>query len=194
MTPDQIATAALSLALFTVICAVWVMGFRPAFLDSLRVELFALRDELFNLAASGCDGFSFDHPAYGKFRTSINATIRFCHLISALDIILIVYAERWYGRALVTGSSLMQDAIEAAQDMPEVQKTLKRYQTRCAVAVAKYLLKSSPLVCLILFGLVLVHASAAAVSKKRRYEEEAVNAFAVVEKQALPLEDLALAA
>ena len=53
---------------------------RDARLDSFRQELFVLRDELFDYAASG--KIAFDDPAYRLLRQMMNGMIRYGHQIS----------------------------------------------------------------------------------------------------------------
>jgi hypothetical protein len=58
--------------------------YRDYRLDALRQHLFALRDELFDLARGGL--LSFDSKAYGMLRSSINGNIRFGHRLGFLDV------------------------------------------------------------------------------------------------------------
>lgn len=54
--------------------------YREIQIDWLRQDLFKQRDILFDLASNG--KISFDNPAYGMLRTTINGYIRFAHRIS----------------------------------------------------------------------------------------------------------------
>src|SRR5690606_22651328 len=67
----------------------WVLFFwlyRDYRLDLFRQKLFALRDELFDVAAAGDVGF--DSPAYGMLRSTINGTIQYGHQLGFLDLLL----------------------------------------------------------------------------------------------------------
>lgn len=59
---------------------IWLLFFwlyRDYRVDLVRQRLFALRDDLFELAREGV--LTFDHPAYGLLRTTLNGFIRFGH-------------------------------------------------------------------------------------------------------------------
>ncbi len=67
---------------------IWILFFwlyRDYRNDKIREELFSLRDTLFQMAKQG--EIEFDSKAYGRLRSSINATIRNAHKITLLDII-----------------------------------------------------------------------------------------------------------
>ena len=66
--------SALSLMGLTILCF-WL--YRDYRLDLFRDRLFALRDELFDLAAAG--KIDFNSQAYGMLRTTLNGFIRFSH-------------------------------------------------------------------------------------------------------------------
>ena len=59
------------------IWAIWYYLWKPLRVDSFRETLFALRDELFDLAADGV--VPFNDPAYTQLRLMINGMIRFAH-------------------------------------------------------------------------------------------------------------------
>ncbi len=54
--------------------------YRDYRIDLFRQRLFALRDELFDLARSGA--ISFDDRAYGLLRSTLNGFIRFGHRLT----------------------------------------------------------------------------------------------------------------
>lgn len=74
MTPETRLQFALLGLSFAWLVTVWVRGFRVLAKDRFRSELFALRERLFDLAASG--RISFDDPAYLTERKIINVFIR----------------------------------------------------------------------------------------------------------------------
>src|SRR5437667_11487736 len=63
--------------------ALWALFhwlYRDYRVDLFRQRMFTLRDQLFDIAASG--RIAFDDPAYGKLRSMINGYIRFAHRIN----------------------------------------------------------------------------------------------------------------
>lgn len=55
-------------------------------IDAYRQRLFALRDELFDLASASAHGLSFPSPAYAQLRATLNGLIRFS---SKVDLVAI---------------------------------------------------------------------------------------------------------
>lgn len=73
----------------------WVLFFwlyRDYRLDYFRQRLFALRDQLFDLASEGKVGF--DSDAYRLTRSMLNGTIRFGHKLGFIDILCVAIAAR----------------------------------------------------------------------------------------------------
>lgn len=66
--------------------AFWYYLWKPQRVDIVRQKLFALRSDLFDLAADGA--LPFDHPAYTQLRLLINGLIRFAHRATFLNLIL----------------------------------------------------------------------------------------------------------
>lgn len=113
------------LAVSTVISLIglWVVFFwlyRDYRVDLFRDRMFALRSELFDLAASGA--VSFDDPAYAAMRTMINGYIRFAHRISLLVIILISRKKGAKESAAQTSTRLM---TLLSKHPPEVRQRLE---------------------------------------------------------------------
>ncbi len=70
----------------------WVLWFyflKKQLIDSFREELFSVRDELFNLAASG--EISFENSSYIELRYLINGMLRFGHRISLTTLVTASY-------------------------------------------------------------------------------------------------------
>jgi hypothetical protein len=67
----------ISLSGLIALWAMWYFLWKPQRVDIFRQKLFAIRTELFDLAADGT--VSFDHPAYTQLRLLINGLIRFAH-------------------------------------------------------------------------------------------------------------------
>jgi len=58
----------------------WHHLWKPQRVDFFRQRLFALRSDLFDIAANG--KVSFEHPAYAQLRLMINGVIRYAHRAS----------------------------------------------------------------------------------------------------------------
>src|SRR5438552_9516272 len=70
---------------------IWVLYswfYRDYRVDLFRQRLFVLRDGLFDFAEAG--QVSFDHPAYGMLRSTLNGFIRFGHRFGLLQIVIFV--------------------------------------------------------------------------------------------------------
>lgn len=63
--------------------------------DAFRQEMFKLRDEIFDYAASG--HISFDHPAYVQLRDLANGLIRFAHRLTLWRILTMFALYRVLG-------------------------------------------------------------------------------------------------
>ena len=63
-------------------------------IEVFRQRIFQIRDELFDFAAEG--NISFNDPAYGALRTSMNSLIRFAHKMSFFHAFLMNLARHWY--------------------------------------------------------------------------------------------------
>lgn len=73
----SVSTILLSIVSLMGLVVLYFWLYRDYRLDLFRDQLFALRDELFDLAASG--KIDFDSKAYGMLRTTLNGFIRFSH-------------------------------------------------------------------------------------------------------------------
>jgi len=72
---------------FVLLWLVYYMGWRFYRIDSVRHDLFELRNELFLYATDG--GVSFEEPAYVLLRQRIEALIRFAHTMTLSRVIII---------------------------------------------------------------------------------------------------------
>ena len=167
--------------------ALWTLyhyGFRGVALDAYRQNIFAIRDELFAVAAAGKDGFRFDHPVYGRFRTSLNSTLRFAHHISPLQVLGIMMAIKWEIGVLAqfaSKPSSFENLLRTADLHPETKKALETLHLKAAVALIRYMLISSP------FSFVLMLGFVSLFSPQVGHEASASDKFTiskVVEEQA----------
>jgi hypothetical protein len=128
--------------------ALWALFhwlYRDYRVDLFRQRMFALRDELFELAASG--RIAFDDPAYGKLRSMLNGYIRFAHRIS---VPLLLSASR-SRHALSQGAeeaTALTTAVRAQP--PETAEFLARILSQTHWYVAEQLLLTSLLMWLVL--------------------------------------------
>jgi hypothetical protein len=79
----------LTLHIVFALASLWLLIFvlrRRYCEDKFRDELFTLRDELFDYAASG--NIEFDHHAYTLLRTRMNGIIRYAHRASLMQILV----------------------------------------------------------------------------------------------------------
>src|SRR5437016_2293052 len=102
----------------------WVLFhwlYRDYRVDLFRQRMFALRAELFDMAAAG--RIAFDDPAYGKLRGMLNGYIRFAHRVS---LPLLLFASR-SGHALSRGAEAVAALTTAVRAQPrETARDLDR--------------------------------------------------------------------
>src|SRR5438034_929815 len=78
------------------IAAAILIKLLPCFLvDEFRQKMFAVRDELFDYAASG--EIAFEHPAYRLLRQSMNGFIQFGHRLTLFRLCLTIWEWRIQG-------------------------------------------------------------------------------------------------
>ena len=122
----------------------WVLGYcfwRPYRTDVFRQRLFALRDELFDLAAGG--RISFENPAYWRLRRTLNGGIRFGHRINVTR--LFFAGLGLAGNDLASGSyEKWRKALEAVES-EELRSELRRFDERMALIVSKHVISGCPL-------------------------------------------------
>jgi hypothetical protein len=140
---------ATELASLISIAGVWLILFwlyRDYCVDRFRQDMFALRDELFDAAADG--GISFNHPAYGLLRNTMNGFIRFAHRFTLLQALMMITIAK-ESVAQGTEESFPARWQSTTQDLPDgTVKSLAHFRFRMNVLVVKYVLVSSPIVLL----------------------------------------------
>lgn len=120
------------------------VGLRQYRIDAFRQELFSIRDELFDYAASG-EELTFDSKAYGLTRTSLNGMIRFAHQFTFARSIVMVLADKVVadGRHSREYENQMLDAM--LELSPKANKRIEKARRDTHKAVFKYVVLSSPL-------------------------------------------------
>lgn len=162
----------------------------PAYrVDAFRQQLFAVRDEMFDYAASG--KIAFNDPAYRLLRQLMNGFIRYAHQLTFFRVCLTVVSF-WALREELdrTWSTKWELALDNIRD-EKAKADLKNFHSRTSELAATRLVSGSPVfVAILVFfvvGLVLqegwknlkdllTEATAAAVSRvidPRSLEEEA---------------------
>ena len=136
------------------LASIVIMGFwlyRDYRVDTLRQQLFCLRDSLFDDAAAAL--VDFEHPAYGMLRTTLNGFIRFAHRVNFFHAIAVVFIFRRLRNEL---PPMFNERFETSiESLGDRQKELfQRYRFAMNLIVARHLVLSSPLV----FMLVLVES------------------------------------
>lgn len=124
------------------IAALWIFYFWIYWkyrIDKTRQELFAIRDELFDFAATG--NISFQHPAYFLLRKLMNGMIQFTHKIDFITTIALLYTHKNTPPRLNFYSEFNKAvlSIESEKTKKELQRLL--YQMHKVVIL--HLLKSS---------------------------------------------------
>jgi hypothetical protein len=133
----------------------YFFAFRWMWLDRYRMHLFGLRDSLFDIAALG--GVSFSHPAYRMLREHINDCIRFAHRFGAIELALCAVWFHFRKTAMpAAGQSWNDQWLATLHDLsPEVAKEMTVVRDMVAVHLLEHLLVSTPLVRILLLGLVV---------------------------------------
>lgn len=136
----------------------WILFFwmyRSYRLDAFRQELFAIRDELFDLASAGEIGF--DDRVYQMLRGSLNWNIQFGHKTGFLDLVChyIFVGKNEYEDAQVSKyCEAWKTAVESLT--PESRKKVEALRSRSHVAVFKQIIFTSAI---LMFSLFLVVAA-----------------------------------
>jgi hypothetical protein len=123
-----------------VVLVFWL--YRSYRIAKFRQEMFALRDELFDAADAGL--LSFDAPAYGMLRSTMNGYIRFGHRLSVLHLLVFWVLSR--PAALRSkGESFDVQWASAMESAPsEARQSLSRFRTKMEMLLIKHIVLNSP--------------------------------------------------
>lgn len=109
--------------------------------DALRETLFAIRQELFDFAAT--EGVPFDHKAYTLLRWRLNGMIRFAHRISFARLACsIVYLRLSDHEALVNPKNEWRAAVSSLEG--GARRTLVELENHMAQSVVQHMFLGSP--------------------------------------------------
>lgn len=142
---NGIGSLMLSIFGFVSLWALFYFGVRRYRLDNVRLQLFALRNELFLLAANG--DLAFDQPAYMVLRNRINALIRFAHIITAGRILLIGILERSMVDAFAEQQKIQWQKDLAGLDIEARDKILD-IEKRVHLTIAKHIITGNIVLCI----------------------------------------------
>lgn len=133
------AHLALSLGLlFIVYRYLW----KPQRVSILRDDLFALRQELFDLARS--EQIAFTHPAYIRLRGLLNANIRYAHKATgALVLVMTIVAPTKPGKGNL--HCQLCSALDDKLLPKEVRAKLVSIHSRMGRRIAQHLIFGSPI-------------------------------------------------
>lgn len=121
--------------------------------DRHRQKLFALRSELFSLAATGA--ISFHDPAYTLIRKRLNAQIRFAHEYTLVHLMFLSLTQAIAPSPLLSSArARWEEAVERVQSKA-VQEKLRELEKISTLETAKHMVASSPvmIVLLVVFSL-----------------------------------------
>jgi len=135
----NILASLVSLLGIWVLCFVFYRSYR---VDVFRHKMFALRDSFFDEAAAG--RISFEAPAYGLLRSTMNGFIRFAHRVSFMQVILAGLFATPEDRRASSFNAAMTEATEKLT--LEQRRCLEWYQLRMNLLVAEHFVFGSPVV------------------------------------------------
>ncbi len=152
----MISDAQLAAVLQSLLCLAFLMPlllklWAGARLDSFRQEMFIVRDELFDYAASGKIGF--DAPAYRLLRQLMNGFIRYGHQLTFFRICMEAARVKALGQEpSMKWTTEWERAVSNVKDA-EVKKCLEGFHSRAIMCVGKRLILGSPvLLTIFVFG------------------------------------------
>ena len=138
----------LSIGLF-ILWAFVYLCYRDYRLDIFREELFIVRNELFEYAASGA--LPFDSPAYSLLRNFVNQMIRYAHSLTFTRYITVVIINSIHGDGRHNIIMEWKKAV-ARIESEEVRNKLYGFHNRIATSIAGQIFRRS----VVLFLLVIM--------------------------------------
>jgi hypothetical protein len=140
---NEMEVATILLSLVALLGLTWLVFavFPELLLDEYRQGVFALRDELFDYAASGA--IAFDDRSYGLLRSTMNGLIRYAHRMTLPR----MYLTLRIGRPVQANFPPFHTRFtEATNDLsPANRKALHDFCRRMDVLNLKFILLGSPI-------------------------------------------------
>lgn len=125
-------------------------------LDGFRQDMFSIRDELFDYAASG--RISFNDPAYRLLRQLMNGFIRYGHQLTFFRTCVTVFQFKvMHESNEMTWTTKWEHSLENIKDQ-DVRNALTAFHDRAAALVAVRLVLGSPVLIIFLLCAVLTMA------------------------------------
>lgn len=125
--------------------------------DLLQNRLFAVRQDLFDLARSGV--IAFDHPAYGLLRTTINGFIRFGGRMNLLGLVVLILTTSAADKRF-RSENYTARLDRLSQDLPEdVRRRLEGLRMRFNVAILCHVVFTSLPLAILFWPLALLARS-----------------------------------
>jgi len=142
--------AILSCGLVAVVFWLWPC----ARLDVFRQEMFAVRDEFFDYAASGKIGFN--HPAYRLLRQSMNGFIRYGHRLTFFQVnVTMLYWKFGAPQPPMDWTEKWNLAVATVND-ERVKEDLRKFHERSIMLVSERIILGSPVLLLVLVVWLLI--------------------------------------
>ena len=134
--PAAVVTSLVSLAGLLVLLRLY----RDYFVDRFRAEMFALRDEMFDFAASG--GIAFGRPAYGRLRLTMNGFARRAPRMRLMEVVLFRLLSRRDRGEIAEIDAAWEKALDGLDDT--ARRRLNDFRGRMRRIVIAHLLFRSP--------------------------------------------------
>lgn len=116
--------------------------YRDYTVDRFRQEMFALRDEVFDFAASG--GIAFRHPAYGTLRLTMNGFVRWADRLRLMDVVFLRLMSR---RDVGENTKFDADWERALDSLDDTsRRRMNEFRDRMHQVLIAHLLRRAPVV------------------------------------------------
>lgn len=155
MSTAEAVITILSLVSLALIWGIYAWAYRKYRIDLFRQRLFAIRDELFDLARAG--EIEFEDPAYRMLRNLLNGYIRFAHRLNFQTAFLVLVSSKSRQIAAGIGRKFEDRWSELTEELPDaVEEDLRNLRKRVEIEVAKHVVFTSAILTLTLVPVVLV--------------------------------------
>jgi len=146
---EIVSTAHLAIGLFS-LWFLYFFGWREHRIDAYRQGVFAVRDELFDFAASGA--IRFDDPAYTTLRDLSNGLIRYAHRLTFTRVWVVACSN------VLPPTTRMEKWMEEVQGRPrDVRDKLLKAHEAIAKASLRHVVAWSPVAWFFLLASVVVN-------------------------------------
>ncbi len=148
MTAEQLVRFSESVTCLIFIVGVIVSLWSDFRVDQFRQRMFAIRDELFDYAASGA--IDFNDPAYRLLRQSMNGFIRYGHQLTLFRLLLTIGGWRMsHEEPELRWAERFARAVRDIRDA-SVRKSIEQFHLRATDLVLRHLILGSPILMVVL--------------------------------------------